>query len=345
MSIESLLKNELYQIQEQLRLLDNLVRMWGNQGANELFSGHGYQRFGDGDFRLDRNGIQILTQGSAAFGLFFFNDTFQVSPSAVVPKAAIQGSVDSTSATIVAVARGSSAGNSSVTIASNDTTPGSESGTITISTIPAGTGSQEVKLLMTNVIGGAKRVEVTNGSASIAVFCLANDTVDPTFTLRDGDMWYRTDTDRFRVRKNSTTVSLAYDTDVTDHTGDTTDAHDASAISVLDTGGNFTGTDVEAVLAELATAGGGWNPTVTTQTGTYTAVDGDVVICNSTTAFTVTLPLATTANRRIVIKNINTGTVTVDGNGSETIDDQLSVTLAQYDSITVISDGTEWWII
>jgi hypothetical protein len=41
------------------------------------------------------------------------------------------------------------------------------------------------------------------------------------------------------------------------HTGDTTDAHDASAISVADSGGNFTGSDVEAVLAELAGMVGG----------------------------------------------------------------------------------------
>ena len=38
------------------------------------------------------------------------------------------------------------------------------------------------------------------------------------------------------------------------HLADTTDAHDASAISVLDTAGNFTGDDVEEVLAELAEA-------------------------------------------------------------------------------------------
>jgi hypothetical protein len=41
---------------------------------------------------------------------------------------------------------------------------------------------------------------------------------------------------------------------------DTADAHDASAISVADSAGNFTGTDVEAVLAELQDnidAGGG----------------------------------------------------------------------------------------
>lgn len=43
--------------------------------------------------------------------------------------------------------------------------------------------------------------------------------------------------------------------DIAAHLADTTDAHDASAISVLDTAANFTGTDVEAVLAELA--GGG----------------------------------------------------------------------------------------
>lgn len=36
------------------------------------------------------------------------------------------------------------------------------------------------------------------------------------------------------------------------HIADTSDAHDASAVSVLDTGGYFTGTDVEAALAELA---------------------------------------------------------------------------------------------
>jgi hypothetical protein len=41
------------------------------------------------------------------------------------------------------------------------------------------------------------------------------------------------------------------------HEADGTDAHDASAISVLDTGGNFTGTDVETVLAELAGASSG----------------------------------------------------------------------------------------
>jgi len=43
---------------------------------------------------------------------------------------------------------------------------------------------------------------------------------------------------------------------VVGHLADATDAHDASAISVLDTAGNFTGDDVEEVLAELAVSPG-----------------------------------------------------------------------------------------
>jgi hypothetical protein len=59
-------------------------------------------------------------------------------------------------------------------------------------------------------------------------------------------------------------AALALASAVTDHTGDATDAHDASAISVLDAAGNFTGVDVEAVLEELfdAIASGGISPTI-----------------------------------------------------------------------------------
>lgn len=48
-----------------------------------------------------------------------------------------------------------------------------------------------------------------------------------------------------------TNLGAAAATDLTAHIDDTADAHDASAISVADAGANFTGTDVEAVLAEL----------------------------------------------------------------------------------------------
>jgi hypothetical protein len=40
--------------------------------------------------------------------------------------------------------------------------------------------------------------------------------------------------------------------DVSAHLSDTSDAHDASAISIADAGGHYTATDVEAALAEVA---------------------------------------------------------------------------------------------
>lgn len=47
------------------------------------------------------------------------------------------------------------------------------------------------------------------------------------------------------------TEQIRPSSDITAHLADTTDAHDASAISVLDTANNFTGTEVETVLDEL----------------------------------------------------------------------------------------------
>jgi hypothetical protein len=46
-------------------------------------------------------------------------------------------------------------------------------------------------------------------------------------------------------------MGLATDAELAAHTGDTSDAHDASAISILDAAGDFTATDVEGALAEL----------------------------------------------------------------------------------------------
>lgn len=67
----------------------------------------------------------------------------------------------------------------------------------------------------------------------------------------------------------------------------------------------------------------------------------------SFTAIVLTLPPAASSKGKIyTIKCIDyQGTITIDGNASETIDDQLTKTLsAQYDAIRIQCDGTEWWI-
>jgi hypothetical protein len=95
--------------------------------------------------------------------------------------------------------------------------------------------------------------------------------------------------------------------------------------------------------------GGGANSTLTyaAKTGAYTIDNTDCVIDCTTGVFTLTLPTAVgIVGQFFIIKNSGTGVITVDGNGSETIDGVANKILSvQYQSITVLSDGTNWKII
>ena len=83
----------------------------------------------------------------------------------------------------------------------------------------------------------------------------------------------------------------------------------------------------------------------------YTVLIADAFVASDATsgAITAVLPAAATATGLIYeIKKIDASAnaVTVDGDGAETIDGSATQILSsQYDSITVISDGTEWWIL
>lgn len=83
------------------------------------------------------------------------------------------------------------------------------------------------------------------------------------------------------------------------------------------------------------------------KTGTYTAGASDFVIDCTANTFTVTLPTAVgIAGKQYCVKNSGSGVVTVDANGSETIDGSLTFILAtQYEAIWLISDGANWKVI
>jgi len=71
----------------------------------------------------------------------------------------------------------------------------------------------------------------------------------------------------------------------------------------------------------------------------------NVVNCTNNT-FTVTLPTAVgIEGREYVVKNSGAGVITLEGDGTETIDGNLNLTLNQYDSYTVVSDGANWIIV
>lgn len=81
-------------------------------------------------------------------------------------------------------------------------------------------------------------------------------------------------------------------------------------------------------------------------TTTYTVLPAnDIVIGNSTTGFTITMMPATGSGRKVTIKNINTGNVTIEGDSSDTIDGSLNAILVQWDSITVYDYAANSWCI
>ena len=91
------------------------------------------------------------------------------------------------------------------------------------------------------------------------------------------------------------------------------------------------------------------------KTGTYTAtIFDDVILCNGT--FTVNLYDAggltdevgnkVNAGKRLIVKNVGTGTITIDGSDSQTIDGATTKAMSsQYDVTEIVSDGAIWHII
>jgi len=97
----------------------------------------------------------------------------------------------------------------------------------------------------------------------------------------------------------------------------------------------------------VAASKGGIFSNVTTQTADYTASSGDVVLADASGgAITITLP-SPSSNAWVEVKKTDSSTnaVTVDGGGNN-IDGSASFDITtQYESYTVVSDGTGWWIV
>lgn len=85
---------------------------------------------------------------------------------------------------------------------------------------------------------------------------------------------------------------------------------------------------------------------IVTKSAAYTATVSDrIIMCSGT--WTLTLPAALNASGiTYVIKNTGTGTITIDGSGSETIDGATTKALStQWSTARIISNGTAWFVI
>lgn len=83
-------------------------------------------------------------------------------------------------------------------------------------------------------------------------------------------------------------------------------------------------------------------------TDTYTAlITDEILLCSKAAGFTLTLPTAAGyAGKRFIIVNTgSSGTITMAGNGSETIGGAANLALAnQYEGVVIVSDGSNWQI-
>lgn len=86
-----------------------------------------------------------------------------------------------------------------------------------------------------------------------------------------------------------------------------------------------------------------------TLTGTHTVTSGAFFKVDATSGnFTVTLPPAADVPCRVLVfvKTNATNTVTIDGDGAETINGATTQSLMlQYARLVIVSDGSNWFII
>lgn len=88
---------------------------------------------------------------------------------------------------------------------------------------------------------------------------------------------------------------------------------------------------------------------VATKTGAYVITTSDSTILADTTSagFAVTLPTAVGSTKRYTIKKIaSANTLTINTTSSQTIDGSTSIAItAQYESISVVSDNSNWHVV
>jgi hypothetical protein len=81
----------------------------------------------------------------------------------------------------------------------------------------------------------------------------------------------------------------------------------------------------------------------TAQTTTYNALASDYVIHCTSGTFTVNLPTAVGVQGKVyIVKNSGSGLITIDPNGTQTIDGALTYKIGGNESLKLMSTGTNW---
>lgn len=85
--------------------------------------------------------------------------------------------------------------------------------------------------------------------------------------------------------------------------------------------------------------------TTTAETTSYTILaNDDIILADSASPITFTLPEASGSGITYIVKNINSGSLLLDGDGTDQVDGGTGTTLAQWESVTVLDYSTGQWI-
>jgi hypothetical protein len=154
-----------------------------------------------------------------------------------------------------------------------------------------------------------------------------------------------------RIQRNGTEMGALF---VANGSTDTTLRSQSNLVLTAGQGGtplsariNSSGLGVATTPHSTLQSGGTFATTTLTVTSNTSIASTYTLRSNSTSALTHTLPTATGCTGRIyVIKNVNTGAVTIATTSSQTIDGATTYSLpTQYKYVTVQSNGTNWDII
>jgi hypothetical protein len=202
----------------------------------------------------------------------------------------------------------------------------------------------------TVAIGSDAFVRQTSGSNNIAIGDKAGMFISGggDLTSCDQSIYIGQDT---RASANGNTNEMVFGHNAIGQGSNTVTLGNSSITKTFLRGNTMVNTTTDNGVDELQVQGSisgiGFKQGYVTKTGAYTATNDDYVIDCTSGTFTVTLPASSGRTGRIlIIKNSGAGTITVDGNGAETIDGAATYSLAvQYATIQIISDGTNWKII
>lgn len=112
---------------------------------------------------------------------------------------------------------------------------------------------------------------------------------------------------------------------------------------IAGTTGNLTVADDGDGTVTLKAIGSTVNVNTFTDTDTLTIAQQGAIICNKATAMTINLPTAVgNTGVSYFITSINTGIITIDPNGSETIQGDSTFDLYEDETLCIVSDGSNW---